>query len=81
MKVLKDIKKVSKNKMDAGAKGKDAAEGMQFAAAERPHRPVPSNRGQLVHKKVEAMPNHIEATGTGHYDGDLDGNIKFHQHD
>jgi hypothetical protein len=42
--------------------------GMQHAAAERPSRPVPSNRERVGHLDVEAFCNDIESTGPGYYE-------------
>ena len=48
----------------------------EHAAADRPMRPVPTNRECVPNQPVDAMPNSPEAHGEGHWE--IDGkSVKF----
>jgi hypothetical protein len=49
---------------------------MIFAGADRPMRPMPTNRECVPHQDVEAMPNSPTADGQGHWEIDGD-SVKF----
>lgn len=57
---------------------KEPGKTMIHSGADRPMRPMPTNRECVPHEEVEAMPNSPEASGAGYWciDGD---SVKFHK--
>lgn len=68
-------------KLKAGEKviaNKEPGKTMIFSGADRPMRPMPTNRECVPHEKVEAPCNDVEAKSTGRYE--IDGHdVKFHK--